>query len=91
MGVYEGNAAVEFGEEDSFIGGPISISFVGSLDEGRSDRLLENRNGTPVWRETLGYERLLDGEEVRSGGSGLGVVGNWVVGIGVFAVTFVFF
>ncbi|OAA73360.1 14-3-3 domain protein [Cordyceps fumosorosea ARSEF 2679] len=49
------------GRSEVHLGGPITISFLGELDELRSDVLLPSRNGTPLWNSTLGYKRQLYG------------------------------
>ncbi|GJN76584.1 hypothetical protein PLIIFM63780_000068 [Purpureocillium lilacinum] len=64
-------------KEGSFLGGPITISFLGKIDADRSDLLLSSSNDTPVWNSTLGYQRDLMG----STNAGWSVrVGGWTVG-----------
>lgn len=46
-------------ENSVHLGGPITISFLGEIDEMRSDMLLSSRNGTPLWNKTLGYQKQL--------------------------------
>lgn len=66
----------------SYIGGPITISFLGRLDADRSDELMPSTNGTPVWRETLGYEKML----FESAGAWNGVGWTWVYGVAMLGV-----
>ncbi|XWW92372.1 hypothetical protein V2A60_000295 [Cordyceps javanica] len=54
------------GPSDVHLGGPITISFLGELDELRSDLLLPSRNGTPIWNKTLGYTKQLYGNTAAS-------------------------
>lgn len=53
--------SVSQGDDDNevHLGGPITISFLGEIDELRSDTLLPSRNGTPLWNQTLGYSKKL--------------------------------
>ena len=56
------------GDRDTTVhlGGPITISFLGEIDELRSDVLLPNKNGTPLWNRTLGFEKQLYGNAASS-------------------------
>ncbi|KAM3485030.1 hypothetical protein MY8738_001713 [Beauveria namnaoensis] len=53
-------------ENNVHLGGPITISFLGEIDELRSDTLLSSRNGTPLWNRTLGYTKKLYGNTAAS-------------------------
>ncbi|KAH6989838.1 hypothetical protein EDB80DRAFT_815775 [Ilyonectria destructans] len=59
-GIFGGNT---LGHDDegpmSFIGGPITISFLGVIDGNRSDTLLSSLNDTPEWNSTLGYSQTI--------------------------------
>ncbi|KAK2765604.1 hypothetical protein FQN54_008458 [Arachnomyces sp. PD_36] len=84
-GFYSANAYVgdvDDGEwEEPTIAGPIRISFLGKVDEARSDEFVVTGNSTPTWESTLGFEKTLDGEGT-GGGARVGVVmeyGYWVV------------
>ncbi|PGH30935.1 hypothetical protein GX50_06292 [[Emmonsia] crescens] len=48
--------------EEGIIAGPISISFLGSVDASRSDDMLKPVNDTPIWDLSLGFKRDLAGE-----------------------------
>lgn len=50
--------------EATQLAGPITITFMGTLDGDRSDNLLPNTNGTPIWESTLGYNKSMYGEEI---------------------------
>jgi hypothetical protein len=88
-GFFSANAKLEDdgGEESSSwewpeptIAGPIRISFLGTVDEGRSDEFVKSGNDTPAWESTLGFEKGIDGEE--SGGVVVRMgMGYWVVGL----------
>jgi len=59
-GVFQGTAE----DGGSFLGGNISITFNGKIDEARSDKLLPNsHDGPPIWEQTLGYTKTLTGEK----------------------------
>ncbi|KAF2751323.1 hypothetical protein M011DRAFT_483258 [Sporormia fimetaria CBS 119925] len=67
-GVFQGSARSDDPEEMNYLGGPVTISFLGRIDEERSDGLLPNRNnGTPVWNQTLGYDKGVDGKPLQKG------------------------
>ncbi|KAJ6780209.1 hypothetical protein PWT90_01936 [Aphanocladium album] len=59
-GTYVGGSRAESDRDNEVhLGGPITISFLGEIDELRSDTLLPSRNGTPLWNKTLGYTKSL--------------------------------
>lgn len=87
-GVFIGSAASEGSEEMNYLGGPITVSFLGSVDTIRSDGLLPNPvNGTPLWNETMGYVFDVNGKEIRSGALGREHIGGWLVMLSVLAVS----
>ncbi|RDL40267.1 uncharacterized protein BP5553_00246 [Venustampulla echinocandica] len=53
----------------SYLAGPVTITFLGTLDGNRSDNLLPNKNGTPIWESTLGYSKTMYGTK-NAGGRG---------------------
>jgi hypothetical protein len=53
-GMYRGNPVLGKQGATSFIGGPVMISFLGTVDGNRSDALIASSNDTPVWNETFG-------------------------------------
>jgi hypothetical protein len=87
-GVFIGSAAMEGSDEVNYLGGPITIDFLGSVDELHSDGLLPNpANGTPVWNETLGYVFDVNGEEIRNSAESLERIGKLVIVLGVLVVS----
>ncbi|KAJ4292539.1 hypothetical protein N0V90_009202 [Kalmusia sp. IMI 367209] len=79
-GVFQGKS-----DGGSFLGGNVTISFEGKIDEARSDQLVSNtHDGTPVWEATLGYKKTLTGEEpevLQGFGRKLQVDWGWMVGV----------
>lgn len=71
--------------DGSLLRGNVTISFNGTVDEVRSDRLVPNTHGsTPIWQSTLGYEKDLTGERplVLLGlGNKMGAGWGWVLGV----------
>lgn len=71
--------------DGSLLRGNVTISFNGTVDEVRSDRLAPNTHGsTPIWQSTLGYEKDLTGERplVLLGlGNKMGAGWGWVLGV----------
>ena len=49
-------------DNQSWIGGPFRLTFSGSLDANRSDDLLGNSNGTPVWSKRLACAKSIFGD-----------------------------
>ena len=84
-GVYQGRSV-----GGNSLGGNMTITFNGTIDEARSDRLMSNTRGsTPFWQSTLGYEKTLTGERPADqigAGTRLGMMSNWIVGIVVLMV-----
>jgi hypothetical protein len=79
-GVYQGQSV-----EGSLLRGNVTISFNGTIDEVRSDRLVPNtHDSTPIWQSTLGYEKDLTGQRplAQQGvGRKLGVGWSQMVGV----------
>lgn len=74
-----------FADHDkSTLGGAITISFLGQIDERRSDELLDSSDDAPVWNETLGYSKTLYDEG--HGSVGMSGIGMWAYGLGFLAV-----
>jgi hypothetical protein len=90
-GMLSSSSKKEGANDVVYLGGPITISFLGSIDDSRSDELLSNSlNGTPIWNETLGYSKLLSGEEVKKEGIGSRTeIGMWTLMISA-CVAFMF-
>jgi hypothetical protein len=55
--MYRGNPVLGRQGAISFMGGPIMISFLGTVDGNRSDALMASANDTPVWNETSGFSK----------------------------------
>ncbi|KAK7186955.1 hypothetical protein PSPO01_07084 [Paraphaeosphaeria sporulosa] len=56
-GIYQGQSM-----QGALLTGNVTISFNGTIDEVRSDRLVPNtHDSTPIWQSTLGYEKDLTG------------------------------
>jgi hypothetical protein len=86
-GVLSSSAAPSDGtNEMSYLGGPVTVTFNGRIDEFRSDKLLPNSNGTPIWNETLGYVFGVDGEEIGNSAPGNSAPGWERTGTGAVAV-----
>lgn len=87
-GVFIGSAASEGRDEMNYLGGPITISFLGRVDQVRSDGLLPNPvNGTPLWNETVGYVFDLNGKEIGNDASGRKHSSTFIVLISAFFVS----
>jgi hypothetical protein len=84
-GIFRGNSFSQAGGNTSYLGGPITISFLGTLDGNRSDTLMTSSNDTPVWNETLGYSKTIYGDSVPNGGRGR-VIDMWIYGFSMFCV-----
>jgi hypothetical protein len=80
-GIFEGYSAKGKEGSTSYIGGPITISFLGRIDGNRSDELLSSSNATPVWHATLGYSKTL----FQSAGW-RNKIGVWVYILGAFGL-----
>lgn len=87
-GMYGGNTDVNENGVKSYLGGPITISFVGQLDEYRSDQILPNTNGTPIWNQTLGYTKTLTGETIIQSAAITASVSIWVLGVGTLVTLY---
>ncbi|KAK2784879.1 hypothetical protein FQN52_008815 [Onygenales sp. PD_12] len=74
---------------EGIIAGPITVDFLGSIDMARSDDMLEPVNDTPVWNQTLGLTRDLNGEISSAARMMVGlsaVFGSTIVGVLAYSV-----
>ncbi|KAK2806521.1 hypothetical protein FQN50_005804 [Emmonsiellopsis sp. PD_5] len=74
---------------EGMLAGPVTVDFLGSIDRARSDDMLKPVNDTPMWDQTLGFKRDMNGE-VSSAARVLGglsaVFGYTVVSILAYSV-----
>ncbi|KAK4250178.1 hypothetical protein C7999DRAFT_29427 [Corynascus novoguineensis] len=83
-GVYDGGYYKDARTSKSYIGGPVTISFLGSIDQDRSDELLSSSNDARVWNRTLGYCKTLFGQSAASPRIGLS---TWLCAAGAISYT----
>ncbi|KAL6857403.1 hypothetical protein ACO1O0_004838 [Amphichorda felina] len=58
-GTFKGVGYTDDKNDESTLGGAISIRFVGQIDGDRSDDMIPTHNDTPLWNPTLGYSTML--------------------------------
>lgn len=71
-------------DDDSTLGGAMSIVFEGKIDRDRSDEMTPSGNDTPRWNHTLGYSKVLFDENLA--GRAVYVLSSWVYGLGFLGV-----
>ncbi|KAL2147922.1 hypothetical protein VTI28DRAFT_3400 [Corynascus sepedonium] len=70
-GVYDEGYYKDARTSKSYIDSPVTISFLGSINQDRSDELLSSSDDVRVWKWTLGYSETLFGQSAASPRNGL--------------------